>query len=278
MAIPSHVPLSGATVRPPASEPRVAALPVLGARASREVYRDRLVGRIRVTLPSGTVLGDLSRRHPDATIQILDRLPMGDGQTFLVRFEADGIPPEAVEEELGSDPGVHEVWLAGTGPGRRCSVIRARAPPYMPTIERFSVLRWLPMIIRNGTALWTLLCPRAEWAPFLKDLRSRVPAVEVLALGTQTLQGSDGPLTPRQAEVYRLALLEGYYEYPRRISMSALAERLHCSKSSLFEVLARAERKMLRTDLSAYPSPVLIRPARRDLRWAQARRLPPPPA
>lgn len=213
-----------------------------------------------MTLPEGMPLSDFTRAYPGSAFHLTDRVPMGDGKTLLVRFEVDNIDPGLVERTLYTNPKVAEVWMAAAGPGRRAFVVRTYAPNYIRTLERYAVLRWLPITVREGVADWTVLCPRADWGPFVADLQSRVPKVEVIAMGVHSLRGREGPLTRRQAEVYRQAVVEGYYDLPRRISMSELAKKLGCSKSTLFEVLGRAERKMLRTDLIATPTPLLVVP------------------
>ncbi len=235
----------------------------LAARSSGRTFQNLVVGRLRVVLPESMPVSAITRAHPTAVIRLIDRVSMGDGKSWLIRFEADNIDPGVVERMLYTHPHVLEVWLAAAGSGRRSFVIRVVEAPYIPTVRRFSVLRWLPIPVRAGVADWTVLCPRAEWTPFLADLRKHVPSVEVLGVGVQSLRDPEGPLTRRQAEVYRQAVLEGYYELPRRISMSELAKRLHCSKSSLFELLSRAERKMLRPDLLLPNIPLVVPAARR---------------
>lgn len=52
-------------------------------------------------------------------------------------------------------------------------------------------------------------------------------------------------LTRRQEEVLRLALDEGYYDRPKRVTIRDLARRAGVSPSTLQEVLQRAERKVM---------------------------------
>jgi HTH DNA binding domain len=224
-------------------------------------FRDLLIGRVRITLPPGLALGDLTRQHPEASFHLVDRIPTGDGRTILVRFEVDGLNPAVIERKLYTNRQVAEVWLAAAGPGRRTFVVRCFNPPYMVSLQRFAVLRWLPITIRDGVADWTVLCPRVEWQPFIADLRTRVPQVDILGVGVRSLRDPESPLTRRQAQVYRQAVLEGYYEIPRRISLTGLAAKLRTSKSTICEVLARAEGKMLRTDLATALPPSIDAPA-----------------
>ncbi|MFC7226216.1 helix-turn-helix domain-containing protein [Salinirubellus salinus] len=52
-------------------------------------------------------------------------------------------------------------------------------------------------------------------------------------------------LTTRQREVFEQAVESGYYEIPRRLNQSELAERLGCAPSTVDEHLRKAESKLL---------------------------------
>jgi hypothetical protein len=53
-------------------------------------------------------------------------------------------------------------------------------------------------------------------------------------------------LTTREEDVIKLALDDGYYDYPKRINLRELADKLDISFSTLNEILHRGERKILR--------------------------------
>ncbi|BBD72688.1 bacterio-opsin activator [Sulfodiicoccus acidiphilus] len=53
------------------------------------------------------------------------------------------------------------------------------------------------------------------------------------------------PLTVRQEQALVAALETGYFDYPRRVSLSELANRLGVSASTLDEVLRRAEKNVI---------------------------------
>jgi len=60
-------------------------------------------------------------------------------------------------------------------------------------------------------------------------------------------------LTSRQAEVLRLALDAGYFDWPREVDAESLAEQLDIAHSTLLEHLRKAEKKLLEESLSATP-------------------------
>ena len=52
-------------------------------------------------------------------------------------------------------------------------------------------------------------------------------------------------LTERQEEILRTAYEMGYFEYPKKVSIKELAERLNMSISTLSETLRKSEKKVL---------------------------------
>jgi predicted DNA binding protein len=61
-------------------------------------------------------------------------------------------------------------------------------------------------------------------------------------------------LTSRQRNIVEIALEEGYFDYPRRITLRQLSKKVGVSASTVSEVLRRAEKKIL----SAYGKPSAV--------------------
>jgi predicted DNA binding protein len=67
----------------------------------------------------------------------------------------------------------------------------------------------------------------------------------------KTSKSDNGPLdhqialTARQEEVLGKALVKGYFEFPRRISLTNLSELVGVRPSTLSEILRSAERRVL---------------------------------
>lgn len=57
--------------------------------------------------------------------------------------------------------------------------------------------------------------------------------------------GEETRVTGRQRELVKLALDQGYYDYPRRVSVKELAERSNMAPSTLAEILRRAQKNIL---------------------------------
>ncbi|MEK6851915.1 MAG: helix-turn-helix domain-containing protein [Candidatus Thermoplasmatota archaeon] len=100
-------------------------------------------------------------------------------------------------------------------------------------------------VSREGAIEWTLrFDDKRKIAKLVGELqRARIP-VDVARIAS--IRGKP-MLTPRQSEVLRLALGMGYFDFPKRAGIEALAQRLGVSKSTVAETLHRAERKVLTT-------------------------------
>lgn len=88
-----------------------------------------------------------------------------------------------------------------------------------------------------------------------EDLKRIIGDLE--EFGTVTLgrlrqfeERTDSPLTDRQREVVTAALTRGYYDWPREITNSELAEELGISRATLHEHLRKAERTLLSSVLA----------------------------
>lgn len=87
-----------------------------------------------------------------------------------------------------------------------------------------------------------------------RDLVSDGTAVDVLSKRHVNVASADAPLSPstflpdlspRQYDVLRLAVEDGYYEIPRRTTTAAIADRLGIGRRTAEEHLRRAENKLI---------------------------------
>ncbi len=93
-------------------------------------------------------------------------------------------------------------------------------------------------------ATWVVVGPEIKVRRLLDAMRSKVPDLTVESVRHDSAQGRE-ILTPRQEELFRRAMAEGYFEVPRRVTLTELAARLGMAVSSLSEALAIIEKKLL---------------------------------
>ncbi|MEA5386430.1 helix-turn-helix domain-containing protein [Haloarculaceae archaeon H-GB11] len=109
-----------------------------------------------------------------------------------------------------------------------------------------------PIRIRDGTEYWTVAVdePRDALQSKLDDVRqakaAEISVQQISARDNESKADLDTRhLSNRQREVFELARSRGYYEWPREVSASDLADELDISKATLLEHLRTAESKLL---------------------------------
>ena len=75
---------------------------------------------------------------------------------------------------------------------------------------------------------------------------------EIMSTTMSRTNGTRG-LTRHQTEVLRIALREGYYDYPRKIGLKDLGDILNCSPATVCETLRRGERAVLSRTVAEQP-------------------------
>jgi predicted DNA binding protein len=92
---------------------------------------------------------------------------------------------------------------------------------------------------------WTLaLTGREALTDLLDKLKREKIDVKIVRL---TSVADVETLTTHQRSIVQMALEEGYFDYPRRISLRQLAKKAGVSSATVSEVLRRAEKKILST-------------------------------
>jgi len=105
-------------------------------------------------------------------------------------------------------------------------------------------------IMSQGTVIsdsiaWTIILDGySELKKLLKEFIDSKIEVKVMKV-VKVKQGSI--ITARQEQIVKIALETGFYDFPRRITLRKLAEKLNVSPSTLSEILRRAEKNIIET-------------------------------
>lgn len=94
----------------------------------------------------------------------------------------------------------------------------------------------------DGTATTVLHGSREDVQSLVAEASER--DIELLSIHAYS-SGVPDLLTPRQEAAVRAALREGYYQVPRQLSLTELADEMDTSVSALSELLRRAERQIM---------------------------------
>ncbi len=194
--------------------------------------------KVRMKVEASGSLAELSKAHPDATFRILTSLSTDAGHMTLVEIEE--LDPERAANFLEGDSDVltHEVlhtddrkaviqFLQESEPAAgRAGQESNNPPPY-------------PLVLRDGWILAESITTHDRLTAFREQLEAVGVKYELLSV-TQS-QDPTELLTERQREFVTEALERGYYDTPRRCSLTDVADALGVNKATASGILHRAE-------------------------------------
>ena len=186
--------------------------------------------RIEVRLPEGHWAGDVTRSHPSAILRIEEHMPLMKG-----RGTAKASCSEDITRTVGEHTGIEEVRAFGS---QQFAVdISAGGGGFLKPLLRVGVIPHTPFEVRDGWVDWTIACAQGK----VRDLIAGFDEERIPYRLLSTRGVSSRMLTPRQRLVFDTATQEGFYDVPRRVTLTALAARLDVAKSTLSAQLQRIE-------------------------------------
>lgn len=205
--------------------------------------------KLAIRMPEGAWIARLSREHPEANFRVLAAMPVEDGGTGLVELTAE--EPEAIVAQMEAFDGIDSVdWRESTG--ETALVQFHTSQPFLLLSAREAGLPLRPPIdIADGIAsVWATGSPE-RLSTFADQLEAFGMSFEVERVTPEVDPAS--LLTERQRDVVAEAVARGYYDTPRRCTLTELAEALGIAQSTASETLHRAEGAIVRAFVEELP-------------------------
>lgn len=228
---------------------------------------DRVVAiKLEVIPPVGYWAGTFSRRHPELIVEAVNVVAI-DHKGIVGEFEIHGADTDWTKEIAGC-PGVFDVENLSAQRYSGRYRVRYRYSPLVPLVSESQSLVRFPATVRNGRMDCELIVWRPQLRRLLEGLSEFGNKARLVSLGPpgprrRTLtfvRGSKhGPtpqgdrnsrrsatldLTPTQRLLFHQAFALGYYDVPRRITLTKLALKVSRSKSSISKTLAAVDGKL----------------------------------
>ncbi len=194
-----------------------------------------------------TWVSEITSKHP-SKIRILDCKPSEnkDGIRQLVQVTSDPNQLLQIVSEVKASPLVKEAYVVETKRGTVHGSLLTRSAFCSTIMSSEAFCRTCLFHSKakpDGTVEWTLAFNGREALNELLDhLKREQVDVKIMRLSSVSDVES---LTEHQKSLVETALEEGFFDYPRRITLRELAKKMGVSASSASEVLRRAERKIL---------------------------------
>lgn len=199
-----------------------------------------------IHFPPQLWLGQLSKDFPHANIQITAFVPI-EQEPFIgnsmICIRSSQITE--IMAHLENYPSLLSFSVMERDHHTLILSTRTKDNLLLRSIVKNGILVSLPVEVTSGTAKFIVNGGRSNIDQFISDLTSRGLTVDIRSLG----HFSDDPislkLTAKQHQIYLEAKEAGYYDNPRKISLTKLAEKLGVAKSSLSSMLQRIHNALL---------------------------------
>lgn len=226
--------------------------PKPASEADQAVYS---LFRIVAQLEKGSWGYRFSRAHPACRLELLDRLDVGQG---LILAEVRMLGPGAFDWAQESQADANVVHVESHVEDARTVLYRVTfRAPYIHVITRqHRVLIHYPIIIQNGISQFETFGTGPQMRSYLEELRDRIGPSRVTAVRRAQVPAQKLGLTPAQDTIFRDAVALGYFQSPRAISVTGLAERVGRSKSTVSTALVKIQQRLaesaLQLDLASF--------------------------
>ena len=217
-------------------------------RASRTPQPPRpppvAICRLRVPLPDSAWIARFSSEHAELPIEVLGRLDLGPA-TSLTELRLGSPSAGTLVAEVEQLDGVDRVEALEGGPdGLHLRVVH-RTSPIVPIFRELHLMRRFPFRVQAGVGQWVVVASEPEVRRLLAQLERAAPGATLESVRHEAPGRPTGPLTERQSDLLQRAVAAGYFEVPRRLTLTELARDLGMAASTLSESLARVEQRIL---------------------------------
>ncbi|MFX1297983.1 MAG: helix-turn-helix domain-containing protein [Promethearchaeota archaeon] len=197
-----------------------------------------------ILMPEQLWIASLSKKYPEVTFEILSILPTEElVGNALIKISGSNLVQ--ILKEIREHPSSLEVYLISDSVKTKIINVKTNDPWLLISLIKSEIILKMPVIVQNGIAQWEVLAPHEKINKFTILLEEKKIKFELKSIGKHK---EETIFTLRQSEVLDQALKLGYYEIPRKITLTELASTLNIAKSTLSGILRRIDKKLVQSN------------------------------
>ncbi len=216
---------------------------------------------LTVTMPEQVWIHQISTAHPDTSFRVLAAVSSSETGFALVRIAGPAV--QGVLDDMAAHQQLTEVTLAQRSDDEATVHFETTAPLLLFSSQQSEIPIQLPIEIQDGETTIEVTGSRERLATLVTQLEQfglqyRLEQVKERLHESQLL-------SDRQLEIVVTAVQVGYYDTPRRCSLTELAGELDIAKSTCSETLHRAEESIVKRFVEDLPGVAADDPLDDDL-------------
>jgi HTH DNA binding domain len=198
--------------------------------------------KIEFEIDRAVWVSGFTRRHTDLQVEAHNVMVLPENQ-ILGEFDIYGQPHDWTREIAGL-PDVNEVERLVQADTYGRYRVRFQMSPMLTLEQALEIIVRYPASSRNGISTVELVGRLSRFRHLMSSLLASGRDPKVVSLAPDRYRPSELALTPVQLSLFRQALALGYFDVPRRITLTELATKVSRSKSSVSHTLAVVERSL----------------------------------
>ena len=202
--------------------------------------------KLIIHYPPKLWLGNISKKFHYANIKITAFVPIQQDPfvgNSMISIQSNLL--EKILADLENEPSLLAYSIMERDNNAAIISTRTKDNLLLRAIVKSFILVKLPVKVYDGKAEFIVNGTRSNIDEFIADLYDHGIKVDIMNLGQFSDNLKNLQLTSRQYEVYQEARKLGYYDHPRKLTLTALADHLGMAKSSLSSMLQRIHNALL---------------------------------
>lgn len=200
--------------------------------------------KLRISIPGEVWIHDISVKYPKTAFRVLAILSgEGSGIALLEIQTSDPIPIITDIERQDDVTAFDLLWKRD-----ETTVVQVETtnPLLLSPILKAGIPLQTPFEVTDGTAIWEITTSSERLSALGSRLDTANIDFEIEYVRDEPSDPADHLLTDRQRELLLTAAERGYYDTPRRVTLTEVSESLGISKATGSDVLHRAEGNILK--------------------------------
>lgn len=199
--------------------------------------------KLRIVVPEETWIHDVSIEHPDTVFRVIAVL--SGGETGIALLEVRTPDPVLGLTDVERREDVTDFELLWKRDDTTVVQVETTDPVLLVPVLRAGVPLQTPFEIADGVATWTITTSHERLSALGDRLAEADIGFELEYVHDEPPDPAEHLLTDRQREVLSAAAERGYYDVPRRATLTEVSESLGITKATGSDILHRVEGKIL---------------------------------
>ncbi|MFA9517424.1 helix-turn-helix domain-containing protein [Halopenitus sp. H-Gu1] len=199
--------------------------------------------KLRISIPEQAWIHDVSAEYPETRFRIVAVLSSDESGIALLKIQTPNPIPIITNIEHRSD--ISNFDLLWKQDEETMLQIETKSPLLLAPVLKAGIPLQTPFEVIDGTAEWVITTSSERLSALGTRLAEAGIEFETKYVRDEPSDPADYLLTDRQREVLLTAAEQGYYDTPRRVTLTEVSNSLDISKATGSDVLHRTEGNVL---------------------------------